>query len=216
MYRSASACRDGFVVMALPTVHHSEVPEEGLSLACLVQPDELALTQQEGRFRHDLRLDLEIYPAEHGLSARGVLSGLALRECVRCLAEYEEPMEVTFAAEYRVKDRLSSSTRTVAADPADSEDMDEDVYPYDGERLEVADMLREQVILSSPMQPLCRQDCLGLCPVCGQNRNERLCGCSEQRDISPFAALRDFQARPSPKPARPNESTVKRSNRSRN
>lgn len=214
--------------MALPTVQHSEVPEEGLSLTCLVQPDELALTQEEGRFRYDLRVDLEIYPAEQGLSARGVLSGLALRECVRCLAEYEEPMQVPFAAEYRVKGQpkgvrgrvsdkpVSRSTRTGTAEAADSEDTDEDVYPYDGERLEMVEMLREQVILSNPMQPLCRQDCLGLCQVCGQNRNHRLCGCLEQPDSSPFAALRDLQARSSRKPAGPNGSTLKRSNDSRN
>jgi uncharacterized protein len=199
--------------MALPTVQHGEVPEEGLSLTCLVQPDELALTQQEGRFRYDLRVDLEIYPTEQGLSARGVLSGVALRECVRCLAEYEEPMQVTFAAEYRVKGQPKRGRG--AADPADFEDTGEDVYPYDGERLEMAEMLREQVILSSPMQPLCRQDCLGLCPVCGQNRNQRLCSCSEPQDANPFAALRDFQARSSRKPAGPNGSTVKRSNSSR-
>ncbi|MGQ0627656.1 MAG: YceD family protein [Phycisphaerales bacterium] len=159
-------------------------------------------------------MDLEIYPTEQGLSARGVLSGVALRECVRCLAEYEEPMQVSFAAEYRIKGQPKGA-RTGPAEPADFEDTDEDVYPYDGERLEMAEMLREQVILSSPMQPLCRQDCLGLCQVCGQNRNQGPCSCPEPQDARPFAALRDLEARSSRKPAGPNGSTVKRSNSSR-
>jgi uncharacterized protein len=182
--------------MALPSVHQSEVPEQGLSLTCAVQPDELALPGEEGRFRSDLTLVVEIHRAPRGLTTRGVLTGLAIRECVRCLAEYEEPLEVVFAAEYRAKPQPKGSRGTGSVEPRDTgDDRGEEVYPYDGERLEMAEMLREQVILSSPMHPLCREDCLGLCPLCGENRNQRLCGCPEPGDAKPFTALRELQYR---------------------
>jgi len=191
--------------MALPSVHDSEVPEHGLSLTCAVQPDELALSGEEGRFRSDLTLVVEIHRAARGLTTHGVLTGLAIRECARCLSEYDDPLEVTFEAEYRAKNASKGERGAGSTEPQDTgEDAGEDVYPYDGERLEMAEMLREQVILSSPMHPLCREDCLGLCPVCGHNRNRRLCGCSEPRDAGPFAALRELQQRTGRMNVRPN------------
>ncbi len=217
-------CRGGVVAMALPSVHQSEVPEQGLSLTCLVHPDELALSPGDGWFHEDLTLQVEIGHTDRGLSTRGVLSGRVIRECVRCLVEYEEPIQVAFIAEYHVTGQpkggrgrgygrpRSPSTETVVVGVAESDEPDEEVYPYDGERLEMAEMLREHVILSSPMQPLCREDCLGLCPVCGQNRNQRRCSCAEPREASPFAALREIRSRTNPRSSGPDGSAEKRSN----
>ena len=56
--------------------------------------------------------------------------------------------------------------------------------------MDLAPLLREEVILAVPMGVLCRSDCAGLCPVCGQNLNEGTCDC-EQDDIDPrWAVLR--------------------------
>jgi uncharacterized protein len=63
-------------------------------------------------------------------------------------------------------------------------------------------MLREQVILDAPMQPLCREECQGLCPVCGQDRNERRCDCREQEQTSPFAVLATLRDQMNAGPAR--------------
>jgi uncharacterized protein len=43
--------------------------------------------------------------------------------------------------------------------------------------------------LAVPVQPLCREDCLGLCPRCGIDRNVERCSCTEARPASPFAVL---------------------------
>ena len=48
---------------------------------------------------------------------------------------------------------------------------------YDGDRLDLGEVVREQVLLALPLKPLCREDCRGLCPRCGQNRNLGPCGC---------------------------------------
>jgi uncharacterized protein len=182
--------------MALPSVHQNEVPEKGLSLTCAVQPEELTLPGDEGRFRGDLTIEVEIHLAARGLMTRGVLAGVAVRECVRCLAEFEEPLEVPFTAEYRARNQPRGGRKQAPAkSPDDEQDSGEETYPYDGERLDLAEMLREQVILAGPMHPLCRKDCLGLCPVCGQNRNQRSCACPEPREANPFMVLRERQHR---------------------
>jgi uncharacterized protein len=60
---------------------------------------------------------------------------------------------------------------------------------YDGDAIDLGQLVREQFYLSLPMKPLCRQDCAGLCPECGTNLNVSRCEC-EHRWIDPrMAAL---------------------------
>ena len=49
--------------------------------------------------------------------------------------------------------------------------------------------------LSAPIMPLCNENCLGICPVCGVNKNNQECTCAEKEDFSdsPFAVLNDFK-----------------------
>jgi uncharacterized protein len=53
----------------------------------------------------------------------------------------------------------------------------------------VTRLLRENVLLNLPLQPLCRADCRGLCPHCGVNLNESSCGCQVQEDDPRLAPL---------------------------
>jgi uncharacterized protein len=61
---------------------------------------------------------------------------------------------------------------------------------FSGDGVNLADVVREQVLLSVPMKIVCRPDCRGLCPVCGENRNDKECDCSLQYEDSPFAFLK--------------------------
>ena len=65
---------------------------------------------------------------------------------------------------------------------------------YEGRGLELMDILREQVMLALPMQRVCSEDCKGICPVCGRNRNEAACDCKvESTDDRWGAALRNLE-----------------------
>ncbi|MGH7207891.1 MAG: YceD family protein [Nitrospiraceae bacterium] len=177
--------------MALPRPHLTEIPDSGLSLACGVQPDELELGPDDGRSHGELSLSVEIAKAGTGLSVTGVLTGTVLRKCVRCLTEYEDAVSLPFAVEYRPEDVPPRGRhKSPGAEARDLPEEEDEVYPFDGDRLELAGMLREQVILATPMQPLCHEDCLGLCPVCGENLNERQCGCPDEGRESPFVVLK--------------------------
>jgi len=191
--------------VALPSMHLSEIPDEGLSLACDVQPEELTLGPEDARVGAGLSLSVEIAKSEDGVSVAGILGGTFIRQCVRCLSDFNDPARLSFAVEYRRETspagrggpgRPGRSSGPASAPPPESEDVLENVYPLAGDRLELVEMLREQVILAEPMQPLCRPDCRGLCPVCGQNRNERECGCAEERPDSPFMILRRLREDP--------------------
>jgi uncharacterized protein len=55
--------------------------------------------------------------------------------------------------------------------------------------MELEDILREQVLLALPMQRVCREDCRGICPVCGKDRNEAPCDCREHPADDRWRAL---------------------------
>ncbi len=62
-----------------------------------------------------------------------------------------------------------------------------------GRTLDISDQVRESILLLLPRKPLCREDCLGLCPVCGADLNEGKCGCSRLEGDPRLEVLRKFQ-----------------------
>ena len=66
-------------------------------------------------------------------------------------------------------------------------------YLAEGGRAELDVIASEQIYLNLPLKPLCREDCQGLCPTCGANRNRLKCGCrSEELDprLAPLLELK--------------------------
>ena len=177
-----------------------EIPEEGLDVADEVQPDELGLLPEEAQVSGPLSLSARLANVGDHVYVDGVIDGTFVRECVRCLKRYEAYVEVPFTAAYQgsdptvrsrgraAKDRPQESDEEGAPEISDEED---DLYVCTGDRVELSEMLREHIILSIPMQPLCREECRGLCPVCGQDRNEEPCSCIEAPKTNPFAILQE-------------------------
>lgn len=182
--------------MALPSPHLSEIPAEGLQLTCTVQPDELCVDPDDARVRGDFDLSIEIARAGRTLHVSGLLTGTFVRQCVRCLNDYDEPARIPFAADYRGEAPPAKPAPKRVKPRGEEEESEasladeEDTYQLAEDRLELVEMLREQIILATPMQSLCREACRGLCPTCGQDLNERRCDCPEERQDSPFSVLK--------------------------
>ena len=115
---------------------------------------------------------------------RGRLGTRLKVQCDRCLAPVELPVEHDFDLFYRPMETIAREEEIEV--PED----ESEVGFFSGEGIEVEDFVTEQVILSVPMKIVCRATCLGLCPVCGVDRNQQKCRCSEQRMDSPFASLK--------------------------
>ena len=187
--------------MPLPPVLVSQIPEDGSTLSCEVQPQELGISVDDARFRGGLAVSASLHCAGNSVAVSGLVEGTWVLECDRCLQECDAPMSVPISVHYSPEDTgatpaVASPGRTAAETPDEEiPDQDpEDGYTFSTDRLDLSEMLREQIILASPIHPLCSEDCLGLCPVCGQNRNRRQCGCIEERPESPFAVLKKLRA----------------------
>ncbi len=181
--------------MALPVLHLNEIPNEGLSLSCDVHADDLALGPEDVRIPGGLAMSVNAVKAGTTVHVTGTLSGTARRQCVRCLKEYDDALWLPIVGEYQQDADLKSKPvgRESPERPGEDEGTDDEGYVYTGEEIELADMLREHVILAEPMQPLCHEDCRGLCPVCGQDLNVRRCECREEQIQSPFAVLKQLR-----------------------
>jgi uncharacterized protein len=122
----------------------------------------------------------------------GVLSGALELECSRCLARYRLPLREPFRlvlepAGARVPPEPEAARELAHSGMCLGDELE--MGWFQGPEIELAGFLREVVALALPVQPLCRETCLGLCPRCGADRNVEACGCEAERPASPFAAL---------------------------
>jgi uncharacterized protein len=120
------------------------------------------------------------------IRVRGHLTTRMEVACDRCLEPTGFDIDADFDLLYRAS-QFEPAKDEVAIAGEETE-----VGFYEGDGLELNDVLREQVLLSLPMQRICDEACKGICPVCGQNRNTAACDChAEQRDDR-WAGLRNL------------------------
>jgi DUF177 domain-containing protein len=118
---------------------------------------------------------------------RGVLvsARLAVRpglECARCLAEFEQELTLDFDEEFIVEHDPVTGKPTGEISP-DEFRIDEHQH------LDLSEAVRQYEQSALPLRPVCKPDCEGLCPVCGQDLNERDCGCRRDEDDDRWASL---------------------------
>ena len=123
-----------------------------------------------------LRGTVRVSRTKEGILVQGKLETAAESECRRCLTEVSVPVELTV-------EELFATTPNPTTEFTVGEDAVLDLTP----------LLREEIIISTPFAPLCKPDCAGLCPVCGQNLNVGTCDCKLD-DIDPrFAVLQQLR-----------------------
>ncbi|TMK20325.1 MAG: DUF177 domain-containing protein [Actinobacteria bacterium] len=113
-----------------------------------------------GRVQPALDFDLELASLVEGILVSGHVRGLYQSECIRCLRSFVRPFDVELS-EVMAYEELPGA---------------EDGYVVSGEHALLEPVVRDAVVLAMPLNPLCRPDCKGLCPVCGADRNATDCG----------------------------------------
>jgi uncharacterized protein len=143
-----------------------------------------------------VRLTGTIRRIERGFAvdARHALEGQL--ECSRCLTAYPFASEEDFSLLLYPRPASLPDVRGLAPE-------DLDVSYYDGEDLDVEPIAEERVQMAIPMKPLCRDDCAGLCPRCGQDWNRGRCDCTADEGDPRWAALRTVRDAIRPEKAGP-------------
>ncbi|QJA05491.1 DUF177 domain-containing protein [Thermosulfurimonas marina] len=166
-------------------VRLEDIPPEGLRLEFEEGPELLA-----DCFPAQGPVAARVFLKKSGIDvkARGHVKAEVRLACDRCLEEFVWQVDEDFEVEFRPQASAPLREETQLT----REDLE--VIFFEGDEVPVGELVREQVILSVPDKRLCREDCRGLCPVCGKNLNTGECGCP-RRAQSPFAVLRELMAR---------------------
>lgn len=120
---------------------------------------------------------------DDNILVRGHLRGELNFTCSRCLDVFTAPLAADFDLLLKIG-RPPVPTQEVELDEGE---LDEDYFL--GDELDLNALLREQILLTLPLKPLCREDCRGLCRQCGANLNRELCSCTVPKLNTSFAAL---------------------------
>ena len=129
-------------------------------------------------------LDLDVRTDGSKYRVVGRLDATLELECCRCL----EPCRIAVGADFDLL-YLPASDNTGEAE-VQTEEADLSTAFYRDDQIDLEQLMHEQFQLALPMKPLCRDDCLGLCSVCGVNRNTTSCQCVECWDDPRFATLK--------------------------
>src|SRR5262249_20653394 len=107
--------------------------------------------------------------------------------------DVEAPVQMTFVPEEADEDGDEAGDEEGDEDEVELSSDALDVSTYTDERSDLEPVLREQLMLALPMTQLCREDCKGLCPRCGQDWNQGPCSCPPDARDERFAALRNVK-----------------------
>jgi uncharacterized protein len=107
--------------------------------------------------------------------------------CARCLVTIRRTLRVPVQESFRPLRRDAGDRK-----PEHDTGEDEESYVYDGFEVDISDAIRENLLAVLPIRELCREDCAGLCPVCGADRNQGDCACldGQETDNTPFGRLK--------------------------
>ncbi|MFD3540827.1 YceD family protein [Streptomyces sp. NPDC058662] len=117
-----------------------------------------------------LKLKLRLESVMEGVLVTGTARASAEGECVRCLESVERELKADFQEMFSYPDADDRSRSK--AEPADDAEDDEDTLFLEDGLFDLEPVLRDVVVLALPLQPVCREDCLGLCPECGLSLND--------------------------------------------
>ena len=117
---------------------------------------------------------------------KGRVTGAVQVECDRCLTLIEFPVDSKFRLEYVTpEDYQAQQVIELTED-------DLDLSIFDGEAIDIDELVTEELLLAVPDHVLCKNDCKGICPVCGADRNAVECSCERVETDPRWAGLKEL------------------------
>lgn len=144
-------------------------------------PDGLGLELIGVRPRSDLTLSLRLESVSEGVLVSGTVTGQVEGECGRCLGPISDTLTVDIQELYAYENSTTDETTD-----------EDEVGRLQGDLIDLEPALRDAVVLALPTNPLCREDCPGLCPECGVRWDELPDDHSHEQVDARWAALREL------------------------
>jgi len=159
--------REWFLVHTLEDQPHVELRRR-------VQPERFEMIADDVRLIAPVRFRVRFSGSPHRVRVVGQVRTQVQLQCDRCLTDFDQVVDVRFDSIYLpLSEAPSHSQRLTHPEDAIT-------AFFEQERIDVWNMIHEQILLQIPIKRLCRVDCQGICPACGANRNVESCVCAEE------------------------------------
>jgi uncharacterized protein len=164
-----------------------KLEEQGGKFTQVYEANELPLDEPDIRLVAPAEVSGRIHRDGKEVELRGRLHTKLEVVCDRCL----KPVELPLATEF--KERFVRAVNWAAEEQHELQAEDLNLAVFDGEGIELDDLVREELLLAVPVNVLCRGDCQGLCPICGIDRNLSDCQCQSKEIDSRWEKLKELQ-----------------------
>src|SRR5215216_2202145 len=154
--------------------------------AHVYQPDDLNPVDERVSLIAPATVNGKLRLSRNQVSVDGHLETRAQVECDRCLKPGEVPVNADFTLEY------ISGSEYESSETAELTEEELSVSVFDGDGIDVDEIVKEQILLAVPTRMLCREDCQGICPECGADKNTGECNCVANEIDPRWAALKDL------------------------
>jgi len=154
--------------------------------AHVYQPDELGSFDDRVSLVAPVKVEGKVRLAGTEVFVNGHIESRAQVECDRCLKLIETPVNTDFDLQY-ITGRAYESSDVAELTPDEMS-----VSVFDGETIDVDEIVKEQILLAVPTRMLCRPDCKGICPDCGIDKNTGDCNCGANEVDPRWAALKNL------------------------
>ncbi len=145
------------------------LPREGLEISKDFEFSTFEIVDEDAVFLEPVHAELSIKKVGEDVFVKGRLKAALSFVCSRCLVPFEFPVDSPFDLAF-FPEELEA-----VKEELDSEDLDMSFY-Y-GRRIDLKEIVLEQLNLTFPFKPLCSESCRGICPICGKNINTGGCSC---------------------------------------
>jgi uncharacterized protein len=133
--------------------------------------EELDLPNLE--FAKDIATHADIFKGKNFVRVQGAVKTTVILTCARCLEQFELPLDERFSLDY-----LEGCDPYQRRERVELKGEDLSRVYFQGDAIDLGIGIREAILLASPIAPLCRRVCAGICPTCGENLNRGKCECA--------------------------------------
>jgi uncharacterized protein len=165
----------------------AKLEDSRTSFDFILHPSEIDLEDEEINLIDEVKVKGKLTKHIAQTDVEGEISTKFEIECSRCLKKIESDLDTEFSAAFVSPDNYTKQSEK----ELDSDELE--VSIIENEEIDLKELVREQILLAVPAQVFCKDDCKGLCRVCGADKNLIDCNC-EQKEIDPrWAALKNFK-----------------------
>lgn len=159
-------------------IEESMLGTEPLKIREEIPAGDLGLGEEAGLAFSELAFEGTASKFDSGIRIAGTIRGSVNGPCARCLEAFERMLSISFRSDFIDKEYFNESAEAEIG----QDELDADVLPEGP--IDIADVVREQIVLAEPERQICSPKCRGLCGNCGANLNLGECGCRDE-DIDP-------------------------------